>query len=87
MSRTFKKQPDFEAKLVRYAQMYCKNRWTLRKLSSAVGVPKTTLHSGFQKYLYNIDMSLYTEVMDLMEYNKSVAHIRGGNALKSKFHK
>lgn len=84
MSRPLVKDPDFDSKLAKYARMYCQNKWTLRKLSRATGISKSSLHQYFKKYLYQVDSVLYEKVIDLMQYNKEMAHIWGGYAFKSK---
>lgn len=66
---------------------YCKNKTNVRDVAKVFNVSKTTVHNDFVIILKNININLYNEVKDLLEYNKSIRHIRGGEATKNKYNK
>ncbi len=57
---------------------YNDNRSTLRETANHFGISKDTVHSYLTKIMPN---STSREILD---YNKSVRHIRGGLATKNK---
>lgn len=58
------------------------NNATVRQAGEAFGVSKSTVHSDMTKRLKDIDIALYEEVRDILEYNFSVRHLRGGESTK-----
>ncbi len=58
---------------------------TIRNIATKYGVSKSTVHKDLTERLVNIDLNLYEQVRVLLEYNKSVRHIRGGNSTKLKY--
>lgn len=76
-----------EAKIHEMALAYVNGGLTLRKLEEIFKVSKSAIHKNFRKKLQTIDSELYLKVIDLLEYNKVIGHIRGGYATKSKYQK
>ncbi len=58
------------------------NKATVRETSKIFGVSKSTVHYDLTKKLKEIDTALYEEVKKQLYYNKSIRHIRGGNATR-----
>lgn len=58
---------------------------TVRDAAKTFGISKSTVHKDVSKRLKAIDPQLYTEVKQILEYNKAQRHIRGGLATKNKY--
>ena len=50
-----------------------------------IGYSKSTVHNDVAMRLKQIDFELYLEIKELLDYNKKVRHIRGGEATKKKY--
>ena len=62
-----------------------KTRKTVRMIAKDFGVSKSTVHKDLTERLPEIDPSLAHKVNELLQYHKSVRHIRGGEATKRKY--
>lgn len=58
---------------------------TIRNIAKMHHVSKSTVHKDLSERLEKIDRNKYNEVKELLNYNKSVRHIRGGNSTKIKY--
>lgn len=61
------------------------NKATVRATAKKFGVSKSTVHKDLTERLYYANRTLYNEVKDLLEFNKSQRHIRGGIATRKKY--
>ncbi len=57
----------------------------LGRLKKIIGYSKSTVHHDLTTKLEKIDYTLYLKVKELLEYNKKVRHLRGGEATKLKY--
>lgn len=64
------------------AKMFLEKKTTVRGVAKILGISKSTIHKDFIERLEKIDFKLYGDVMKLLQYNKEVRHIRGGQATK-----
>lgn len=62
-----------------------KSKATVRSAAKKFGVSKSTVHKDVSERLKYINPSLYKEVKNVLELNKSQRHIRGGLATKNKY--
>jgi putative DeoR family transcriptional regulator, stage III sporulation protein D len=60
-------------------------RKTVRVIAKEFGVSKSTVHKDLTERLPEINPDLANEVKDILEYHKSVRHLRGGEATKLKY--
>lgn len=60
---------------------------TVRAAAKHFGLSKSTVHKDISKILPLYDLKLYQEARIVMEHNKALRHIRGGNATKLKYRK
>ncbi len=67
------------------AESILKKKGTIRSIASIYGVSKSTVHKDLTERLTEIDHTLYLKVRKLLEYNKSVRHLRGGNSTRLKY--
>lgn len=59
-----------------------KNKTTIRATAKHFNVSKATIQMDISERLLELNKNLYDDVRKVMEYNKSVRHIRGGQATK-----
>ena len=58
---------------------------TVRQAAEVFGVSKSTIHKDVTERISKIDTRLAEQVKQVLEYNKSERHIRGGEATKRKY--
>lgn len=58
---------------------------TVRGAGEKFGVSKSTVHKDVTERLREIDAELYAKVKEILDYNLSERHLRGGNATKEKY--
>ncbi|WP_100405698.1 sporulation transcriptional regulator SpoIIID [Bacillus solitudinis] len=60
---------------------------TVRTIAKEFGVSKSTVHKDLTERLPEINPELASEVKVILEYHKSIRHLRGGEATKVKYKK
>lgn len=79
-----KRQYDYET--IRSAAIFMiQNNCTLRQMEKKTKIPRSTLHSQFNKRLKEEDNETYEEIRKLLDKNKSERAIRGGEATRQKY--
>ena len=68
-----------------FAQYVIETGATVRQTAAYFGISKSTVHKDLSKRLKYVNKSLYLQVKDILEVNKSERHIRGGEATKRKY--
>ena len=58
---------------------------TVRSAAKKFGISKSTVHKDLSERLEQINRPLYLQVKEVLEYNKSERHIRGGMATRMKY--
>ena len=58
---------------------------TVRACSAYFSISKSTVHKDVSERLRYIDEDLYEQVRQVLEYNLSERHIRGGIATRKKY--
>ena len=58
---------------------------TVREVARLIGCSKSTVHKDFTERLPKIDNSLFQKVKELLDFNKQIRHIRGGEATKKRY--
>lgn len=67
------------------AKLFLEQKTTVREVAKVIGCSKSTVHKDFIERLPLIDLAIYEQVKEQLEHNKSIRHIRGGEATKNKF--
>lgn len=67
------------------AQYMLEKRATVRQAAAQFGLSKSSVHKDMCQRLPKIDMRLGREVAALLEYNKAVRHLRGGEATRRRY--
>ena len=61
------------------------NQCTVREAAAHFGVSKSTVHKDVTDQLKRRNRALYELVRHLLDKNKSLRHLRGGEATKNKY--
>ena len=67
------------------ARIMLDNKLTVREVAKIIGLSKSTIHKDLTEKLKLIDEYLFEEMANLLEYNKNIRHIRGGQKTKEKY--
>ncbi len=76
---------DIDDRACELAHYMLDNKSTVREAAKRFGVSKSTVHKDLTERLYYTDRILYYRVKELLEFNKSQRHIRGGMATRKKY--
>lgn len=76
---------QIQERVLNIAHDIVKHQETIRNIADMYNVSKSTVHKDLSSRLMKIDKKMYEQVKKLLEYNKSVRHIRGGNSTKIKY--
>ncbi|MUV37367.1 Stage III sporulation protein [Lentibacillus sp. JNUCC-1] len=60
-------------------------RKTVRTIAKEFGVSKSTVHKDLTERLPEINPELANDVKEVLNYHKSIRHIRGGEATRKKY--
>lgn len=77
---------DIERRAVELAEYIIENKATVRAAAKHFGISKSTVHKDLSERLRDYNITLYTQVKDILERNKAERHIRGGEATRRKYH-
>ena len=72
---------------IRIGKYVVETRKTVRLIAKEFGVSKSTVHKDLTERLPEINAELAKQVKEILEYHKSIRHIRGGEATKNKYRK
>lgn len=73
---------DNSDRIIKEALYFYNNYSTVREVARVFNVSKTTVHKDLTEKLKSINIKLYDKVQKVIKYNKSVRHIRGGEATR-----
>ncbi|MCK9536279.1 MAG: sporulation transcriptional regulator SpoIIID [Bacilli bacterium] len=76
---------DIRLRVIKTAEIFLADKSTVRGVAKKVDCSKSTVHKDLTERLPLLNKNLFLEVRNLLEYNKSIRHIRGGEATKRKF--
>lgn len=74
-----------EERTLEVAKYIVANKSTVRDTAQVFGCSKSTIHKDLTERLPRINSNLALMVKDLLDFNKSERHIRGGKATKMKY--
>ena len=60
-------------------------RCTIREVAKYFGISKSTAYLDMTVRLKKVNMALYEEVREVLDFNKAVRHLRGGEATRKKY--
>ncbi|WP_128896765.1 sporulation transcriptional regulator SpoIIID [Longirhabdus pacifica] len=70
---------------IKIGQCIVETKQTVRNIAKEFGVSKSTVHKDLTERLPEINPELANEVKNILEYHKSIRHLRGGEATKIKY--
>ncbi|WP_284138965.1 MULTISPECIES: sporulation transcriptional regulator SpoIIID [unclassified Virgibacillus] len=70
---------------IRIGEHVVETRKTVRMIAKEFGVSKSTVHKDLTERLPEINPELALKVKDILEYHKSIRHLRGGEATRKKY--
>lgn len=73
------------SRVLNMAHLMIDGRRTVREVAKMVGYCKSTVHKDLTTKLEKIDYDLFLQVKELLEYNKKIRHLRGGEATRLKY--
>lgn len=76
---------EIKSRVLEMAYLMLDGRRTVREVAKLIGFSKSTVHHDLTTKLEKFDYNLYLKVKDLLEYNKKVRHLRGGEATRLKY--
>ena len=76
---------SIEERCEKLATYLIENKSTVRETAKIFCISKSTVHKDITDKLPKINLSLYEEAEKILQLNKSVRHLRGGEATKRKY--
>lgn len=76
---------NVQARCIELGEYIVKNKTTVRQTAAVFGISKSTVHIDVTKRLGEIAPLLANKVNDVLQNNKSLRHIRGGEATRQKY--
>lgn len=74
-----------EERAVELGEYIIESKATVRLAAKKFGISKSTVHKDVSQRLKALNPTLYREVKEVLEHNKSERHLRGGLATKNKY--
>lgn len=78
-------QEKLEKQIFEEAHYLINKKETLRNVAKVFGRSKSKIHIDVTLRLRNIDFDLYLKVREVLNYNASQRHLRGGEATRMKY--
>ncbi|MCL6457801.1 MAG: sporulation transcriptional regulator SpoIIID [Gorillibacterium sp.] len=72
---------------IKIGRCIVETKQTVRTIAKEFGVSKSTVHKDLTERLPDINPDLANQVKTILEYHKSIRHLRGGEATKIKYKK
>ena len=70
---------------LKLAEYLLRTKATVREAAKVFGYSKSTVHKDLSERLQQIDTEQYSKVKEVLDFNLSERHIRGGTATKKKY--
>ena len=74
-----------QRRCITVAQYMLEHRATVRQAAAKFGLSKSSVHKDMCQRLPKIDTKLARQIAALLEYNKAVRHLRGGEATRRRY--
>lgn len=74
-----------QERCIRIGQYIADTGATVRQAARHFGVSKSSVHKDMDERLPTLNQTLFEHVRRVMCYNKSVRHLRGGEATRRKY--
>lgn len=70
---------------IRIGNYLVETRKTVRVIAKEFGVSKSTVHKDLTERLPIVNAELAKQVKEVLDYHKSIRHLRGGEATRKKY--
>lgn len=70
---------------IRIGNYVVETKKTVRVIAKEFGVSKSTVHKDLTERLPEVNPELANRVKEVLEYHKSIRHLRGGEATRKKY--
>ncbi|WP_100009916.1 sporulation transcriptional regulator SpoIIID [Lentibacillus sediminis] len=70
---------------IRIGKYVLETKKTVRVIAKEFGISKSTVHKDLTERLPEINPELANQVKEVLEYHKSIRHLRGGEATRKKY--
>lgn len=70
---------------IKIGRYFVETQNTVRTIAKEFGVSKSTVHKDLTERLPEINPELASKVKEILEYHKSIRHLRGGEATRIKY--
>ncbi|GAA5346594.1 putative DeoR family transcriptional regulator (stage III sporulation protein D) [Planifilum fimeticola] len=70
---------------IKIGRYFVETQHTVRAIAKEFGVSKSTVHKDLTERLPEINPELANKVKEILEYHKSIRHLRGGEATRIKY--
>lgn len=74
-----------EKRCIELGEYIIQTKSTVRQTGEHFGISKSTVHMDVTKRLSRISPAMAKSVNAILQQNKAIRHIRGGNATKQKY--
>lgn len=78
-------QEYIQKRVLEICSYILETRATVRQAAQVYQVSKSTVHKDMTERLPSLNKQLATEIKNILEYNKSERHLRGGEATRKKY--
>lgn len=76
---------DIRERCIKIGQYIADTGHTVRMAANRFGLSKSSVHKDLDRRLPQTNPTLYRQVKERLNYNKSVRHLRGGEATRRKY--
>ena len=74
-----------EERAARLANYIIENKSTVRDAAKKFSISKSTVHKDISERLRQFNLTLHSQVKEVLEENKAERHLRGGMATRLKY--
>ena len=67
------------------ADLIIEKDYTVREIAKILNVSKSTVHKDLHERLYDIDITKFKKVDEILKYHICIRHIKGGESTKQKY--
>ncbi len=78
-------QDYIRKRVLEISEYILESKATVRQAATVFGVSKSTVHKDMTERLPGINKRVANKIKDILEYNKSERHLRGGEATRKKY--
>lgn len=78
-------QKKIIARVVEEGKYIIETGKTVREMADVFNLSKSTIHKDLRERLLEVDLDMYNEVSNILQYHMDIRHIRGGESTRRKY--